>query len=144
MDYSNITELFLDPYAVEGDERAKRFAYNYDQQEWFGVPGLLEQCAILREVERTSSTEQHQLFCEEVTEPIGSWGIEVYRELGDRYQRWEAEFGSASFAMAIFWIISSRPEEFERMMLDSQAMRYMEASQTTDVFSFSDVCPRTL
>jgi len=32
------TQLFLDPYAVEGEERAKRFAKNFNAQERLGIP----------------------------------------------------------------------------------------------------------
>ncbi len=54
MDHDNDTRAnrletnhpFFDPYAVEGLERALRFANKFRNQKAFGAPGLLEQCKI--------------------------------------------------------------------------------------------------
>ena len=56
------TQLFLDPYAVEGEERAKRFAKNYNAQQRLGIPGVLEGWAIIREAERNLPPTLEAIF----------------------------------------------------------------------------------
>src|SRR4029078_1015279 len=93
---------FQDPYTVEGTERAKRFANNFKAQELFGPSGFKEQCAIIREADGNLLPDHLEVFGAEIGHAPSSRAFKTFRELGERYHRWETAFGSESSSLALF------------------------------------------
>ena len=66
MNHSEYNFALQDPYAAEGAERAKRFAHNFNAQQLFGPSGLLKQCGIVREADRSLLPEHLKIFCAKI------------------------------------------------------------------------------
>jgi hypothetical protein len=131
---------FRDPYTVEGAERAKRFAHNFNAQQLFGPPGFLEQCAIVREADRSLLPEHLKVFCAKIGHAPSSRTFKTLRELGERYHRWEAAFGSASSSVALLQIIASSPDTFELTIFQGENVIYMDADELRECIVESEVC----
>jgi len=70
-----------DPYAVEGEERADRFANNYKKS------GALEQCTIFWEAKHGLSSEHFKRFCAGIGTPRNSAKFEIIDLLAEQYRR---------------------------------------------------------
>ena len=129
-DFHNMNHYdFQDPYAVEGAERAKRFADNYNAQQLFGPSGFAKQCAIVREADRSLLRKNLKIFCGKIGHARSSQIFKALRELGERYHRWETIFGSVALDLAMFKIIADRPDVFERTIFEGENVMYMDADE---------------
>jgi hypothetical protein len=76
---------FKDPNAVEGEERADRFAYNF--KKCGGDSGALEQCSIFWEAKHDLSPEHFKRFCARIDTPRNSAEFQVIDLLAEQYRR---------------------------------------------------------
>lgn len=140
MNYADYNVDFHDPYSVDGEERAKRFAHNFNAQQLFGPSGFLKQCAIVREADRSLFPEHLKLFCAKIGFKPSSRTYKTLRELGERYYRWGAAFNASSPSVAILQIIASNPCNFELTIFQGENVIYMDADELRDCIVDADVC----
>jgi hypothetical protein len=140
MNYADHNVTFHDPYVVEGEERAKRFAHNFNAQQLFGPSGFLEQCAIVREADRSLPPEHLKVFCATIGYRPTSQSYKTLRELGERCSRWRAAFNSASSSVALLQIIASSHHNFERTIFQGENVVYMDADELRECIVDADVC----
>lgn len=140
MNHSEYNFALQDPYAAEGAERAKRFAHNFNAQLLFGPSGLLEQCGIVREAERSLLPEHRKIFCAKIGCKSTSRTFKTMRELGERLHRWEKAFNSAASSLALLQLIVSSPDVFESMFIQAEHVVYMDADELRECIVAAKVC----
>lgn len=113
MNHSNYKPDFLDPYAVEGAERAKRFAHNFNAEEHNGVSGVLQRWTIIMDAELNLPPQHMKIFCDEIGHEQGSECYEIMRAAAVRYQQWQSIFRTTSGEMAIFNLMIMPQKKFE-------------------------------
>jgi hypothetical protein len=91
---------FQDPYAVEGEKRAHRFADIYNTK-CHGDSGALDQCVIFWNAKHGLSRENFDLFCALVGLAIMSARFQATDLLAERYHRLRQvlDTGLESFAI---------------------------------------------
>jgi hypothetical protein len=127
------TQLFLDPYAVEGEERAKRFAKNYNAQQRLGIPGVLEGWAIIREAERNLPPEHLKQFFKDIQLKQGSAEHKLQRLAGDRNHRWRAAFDVHAGDIAIMYVTATTADQFEEMIAEGRS--FMKVIEQCDDYT---------
>ena len=117
---------FQDPYLVDGGERAKRFAHNFNAQRSFGPSGFAEQCKIVREADRSLLPKHLNIFCAKIRHERSSLIFKALRVLGDRYHQWEVRFGPAYLDSAMLETVVNRHTSFQGenlMQMDANELR---------------------
>jgi hypothetical protein len=114
---------FLDPYAVEGEERAKRFATNFIEHVSSGILGVLAGWAIISEAESNLSPKHLKHFFKNIRLKQGSREYKMQREAGERFRRWRLMFGGHAADVAILYLIASAPgDQFDDVMNEGLAL----------------------
>jgi hypothetical protein len=113
--------FLLDPYAVEGEERLRRFIHNFRAQEPYGNMCALEQGAIFVEAQHYLSPEHFSRFCDCVGLPLGSSGFEILRLVGEHLRQSGKGFDDRLWASAMLRLSASDREAIFECMLQMDA-----------------------
>jgi hypothetical protein len=120
--------FLLDPYAVEGEERLRRFLHNFMAQEPYGSSGALEQGSIFIEAQRYLLPEHFRHFCDCVGLSLGSSGFEILRLVGECCRQSGKRFDSHVWAAGILRLHAPDRDAILEHMLERDAFRpYLRA-----------------
>jgi hypothetical protein len=131
MNYFEVNDQrFLDPYAVDGEERVDRFIHNFKEQELFGASGVLEQSSILSEAQRHLAPQHFKRFCDGVDLPQRSWDFVIMSLIGDRYRQLSEILHERLGATALLHLLGlSHDEAFDGLVKQGNLMIYMDAGE---------------
>lgn len=127
---------FLDPYAVEGLERAFRFAVNFKNETPFGAAGLTEQLAIWNEANSALNPTHLIRFYEKIGLNESDATLYVLDTMSKRLRLLQETFGDALPAWSLLCLVSMLSDgSIERLVAQFEATGTLDAKSLLNHFT---------